>query len=1319
MNEGLRYILDKQIVVPTVNADDLLNQSAHVDAEYTAHAYTFIPMGDMDEIAKRLIKQISSGKTVKGMLIAPYGYGKTSTLVFLWYACHTNGLLAIPPFYCSSLLDMLRATYGWAKYQFGLRAPGLLPNLDDLFQRHYGATLEEKARSYAKEFGVTVQAALGILQRQQASGEYRIQLTATALQAFLQDLTALALSVGWRGVILFPDEFQAFVGRTESVRQTLQSLRELVWALNSTHTADGGKPPLGVLISADDTTEGRIRNGGGDILDRLREDGFYLNLRTIYDQNFPQALWQRYIEAFKLSAEDAKVIDAPTLRALGQIAERDDLSRGPRTVIDAFKGAIRHRDRTTRSYTPMDLIDDFLEDRIRFDAEGNRLKQATKQALAVSTVTTTERRQAIKLLAAFPRGVSRETQEHYGLTKAINELSKGGGHGELMTLLIEGYTLLGLLRQGDGGRHVVDRIIAQFGRDYEADEAHAEAALRAFEQYGLGKIFATRRGAQSVGWDALTLSDAATGSRYGTVDGSFAPQYPRRKVVIQLANEQKHLKAEHDQADLQFDFLLHWRDTPTGTGDGSIERVGQRTLRWHLALKHPLEGEMPGDIKKLQEFVNPAFISPLLMLSLITYIGAWEQTANERIPENDQSEIKLLVDRMVDRSLAMLFNQGMHSGWSGELKRASTGLVEEVFTAWMRERYPAYVTFFNHAQYQEMLRKYQDAIKGLPKKASRGHVPMTRDKNEWARLFGASSVSIFENWLETVYKPLLRKIEWSGNRAILQCQLHPLEQAIMRQLAAEGQPTYLDGTLVQAVNLNSIKDQAVQVGYRQEEVAQAFQLLFARRMIGTHSDKKLAFIPADAVSNEKLQSDVAEQQQRLADLPVGLLPLVQANELLKQAGALANRLEGQTDEEELDEVQHYIAQLREKITESVIAQRSELELQLRKQRDELETCLARMKALTDQIEPAVQGQVGFVQHISALRMELTKLQAALRKDLDRQRTVLTGVLESKTDDPVQRVVGLQKHVTHAVTQTQGLVERFATLKAYADGLARWREEVLKQADTLFAAHGLPVDLRTQLTQSLVPLISEYLTKHALGGLKDWEVYKGKLNELTKQFSARQTVGNQEFGLVKDELARVLREIKVPQSAMRARYEYGADTDSYKDLFSETRDKVISRLNEIQTLLDELSTDLVRVEYLQALDPERKTTLKRLKQQHQALLTQLQTARAELTVQLIEQHRPATRETSAFTIFAQQLQKLDGAYAELRGATNKLFAVDPARTSDEERFMGLLEGRQDYDLAALFLSLRRDQEVQLDAVLNLLRDLFKKGQVEVKVRRRSN
>src|SRR6266542_3714464 len=125
MIEGLQHILNKRIVVPTVNAEDLTNRPAQVDADYTAHAYTFIPMGQIEESADRLVKQVASRKTIKGMLIAPYGYGKTSTLVFLWHRCQGQAMLAVPPFYCSSLLDILQATYAWAHYQFIQRAPGL------------------------------------------------------------------------------------------------------------------------------------------------------------------------------------------------------------------------------------------------------------------------------------------------------------------------------------------------------------------------------------------------------------------------------------------------------------------------------------------------------------------------------------------------------------------------------------------------------------------------------------------------------------------------------------------------------------------------------------------------------------------------------------------------------------------------------------------------------------------------------------------------------------------------------------------------------------------------------------------------------------------------------------------------------------------------------------------------------------------------------------------------------------------------------------------------------------------------------------------
>lgn len=1313
MIEGLQHILSKRIVVPTVNADDLTNTPAQVDADYTAHAYTFVPMGPVDEIADRLVRQVTSRKTIKGMLIAPYGYGKTSTLVFLWYRCQQQGLLAVPPFYCASLLDILRATYAWARYQFTQRAPGFLNALSSLYQRHYGSTVEERARAYASQFGVTEQAALGILRQQQASGEYRIQLTARALQAFLQELTTLAGEAGFRGLIMFPDEFQAFLGRTDSVRQTLQSLREFVWALNSSKAADGGKVPLGVLISADDTTESKIQTGGGDILDRLREDGFYLNLRTIYDQTFPAALWSRYVETFNLTDDAASLIDTYTLRSIGQIAEREDLARGPRTVIDAFKGAIRHYERTGQSYTPMDLIDDFLEDRIRFEGEGNRLKQATKQALAVSNVTTSERQQAVKLMAAFPRGVNEAVHKHYGLTRALNDLSKGGGHGELMTLLIDGYTLLGLQRTGDGGRHVVDRIMAQFGRDYEADDAHAEAAMRAFEQHILNRIFAARRGAQVIGWDTLDMADSAHGSRYGEVKGTFSLHYPQRVVAVQLAYMPKQLMPEHKAHDLQFDFLLQWQDTPDGTGSGRIERVGQHTLRWHLALKRPLEGDIPGDIKKLQQFVNPAFISPLLLLSLITFIGEWEQDFNESIPERDQPEIKLLTDRLANHALTMLFNQGLHASWEGNLKRAGQGLVEEVFTAWMRERYPHYVTFFNHAQYQEVLRKYQDAVKTLPKKEARGHAAVEKEKNEWARLFEVGSVATFENLLDTAYKPILQKEEWSGSKAKLRCSLHPLEQQIMNQLNTEGQPHYIGGTAVQAVPANALAEHAAKDGYRLEEVLQAIQLLLARKMVDLQrGEQTFIYLPIDTLSVEKLQADLAEQQHRLHELPHGLLSPTQRDSLDTQAAELAARLEGQTDEEELDEINYLIGRLRERITDAITEQQSSLEAQLRTRRNDVDDRLAGLKRIGDQIEPAIQGQVGFVQHISTLRLELMRQHNSLRRDLESQRVTLTTALEPTNGDPVAGVLKLQQHATKAASQITTLNQQFEMLKTRADGLSRWRD-VLKQADTLFGAPGLPSDLRDQLTKVIVPSISEFLTKHSFDGLKDWEIFQQKLEALNRQFSERQTAGNQQFGQVKDEYTRVLREINVKQPAMRARYEYGADDESYNDLFQEVKEKINTRLDEIQSELDRVSNDLVRVEHLQALNGDQRVALQSLRKSYQDVLRDLQQVRAKLSIETVRQ-----RET-ALQGFREQVRGLDDSLGTLRDSISKLLRVDSSRTPDEEKVMELLDGRQDYDLAQLFLSMRRTQDIQLDELLNRLRDLFKKGQVELKVRRRSS
>src|SRR5262249_34447310 len=159
---------------------------------------------------------------------------------------------------------------------------------------------------------------------------------------------------------------------------------------------------------------------------------------------------------------------------------------------------------------------------------------------------------------------------------------------------------------------------------------------------------------------------------------------------------------------------------------------------------------------------------------------------------------------------------------------------------------------------------------------------------------------------------------------------------------------------------------------------------------------------------------------------------------------------------------------------------------------------------------------------------------------------------STNGDPVAGVLTLQQHATKAAAQVLALIQRFETLKTHAEGLSHWRD-VLKQADSLFGASGLPADLRDQLTKVIVPSISEFLTKHSFDGLKNWEVFQQKLELLNRQFSERQTAGNQQFGQLKDEYIKVLREINVKQPVMRARYEYGADDESYNDLFLEIKE----------------------------------------------------------------------------------------------------------------------------------------------------------------------
>jgi len=202
MLEGLQAILDKQPVLSTVNADDLLQDPQGVEGDYQKHVATFVPMGDVSSFAQRLVRRVVKAKTPKGMIVAPYGYGKTSMLAFLWHECEEQGLVAVPPFYCSTWLDVLKATYGWVRYRLGYSQPGLIADLDDVYRKYTASTVEEMAERYAEEHGLARITAKGMLQDMLEEGSLVLSLTPSNLLFFLDAVAAIVGRANFGGLVM-------------------------------------------------------------------------------------------------------------------------------------------------------------------------------------------------------------------------------------------------------------------------------------------------------------------------------------------------------------------------------------------------------------------------------------------------------------------------------------------------------------------------------------------------------------------------------------------------------------------------------------------------------------------------------------------------------------------------------------------------------------------------------------------------------------------------------------------------------------------------------------------------------------------------------------------------------------------------------------------------------------------------------------------------------------------------------------------------------------------------------------------------------------
>jgi hypothetical protein len=1307
LNDGLRDILTKQTIVQTKFAEQLLSEPKEVEHAYLAHYHTHVPLGDTDDFAKRLADKTKQAKTPKGAVVAPWGYGKTSTMIFTWKACEDRHLIAVPPFVCSSLQDILTATYGWLHFRLG--RGDLAKELESVYNRYTHTAFEDHVKSVAKQVGVSEVDARAILDEERKQGTPVGELTPTNLRGFLEYAATLAKErAGFEGLVILADELQQLFDKTTNLRATIQQIREIVLWL-ATHNL-----PLGLVLCLPDSTESVVQDPGHDILDRLKSDRLYINLRDIYNVTFPTELWERYTEQFSLGDLADQVVHKFTLQAIGQIATRIDLGRGPRTVVDALQCAIRHYDKTGETYTPVDLIDDFINGQMSFDTgqisnvgQVHTIRSAVEDVLALANVVKTPKhRMAVKLWAAFPEhGCPDEVLDAFKVRKEADEISHVG-HGELLTYQTSGYTLRKLASFTPGGE-IVERIARDFWRAYrDEDPQWIEKAQKAFIDVVLPEIFEQKR------WGRLDLRPTSIKGHGARLEGTFTDTYPKRLVDIQVGTHQDKVERRKTgtTSDLQFDFVLvREGDTP-----GRIELVGNdpRWIRFTLNIdNHALAGEqLPRDLTNLKASIHPKRLTPQLMLAFVGYCDGWEKLREgNRISPGEQGKVDNIKASMTNYAIRVLFSDDLRSTSPRRLQSPNVQMVRELFNATIKDSFPRYVSLWTAGE--QGLKDYIGTLEHLSLKEKRGQKPLDeRRKSQLAGLFGIGSWATFQARFKSGYAPLLQLTETRGDEAQVTLTLHPMETTTLNEFERSEKRRRTKGQELPVLSSRQFLDVANKEGYRDEEAGWVLKLLVARELVQVDKQSNALYRVPAGPAPDQVKKQLQDLYSTVHGLPLALVTEREKTPLINKVEALQERFSPDLDEEDLEELSLEVGRIEESLKDLFARKRhglgSELDELVRKV-DERQRDLTRSPELEEDIGPGLD----FRRTLMDMQRELYKERGKLAKeigqarqgtvDLQRQATVELGVME---------VLQLHTEVEKAEKNLQGLDERCDALARHREGLRDWLK-LLRDSDELYKSLETMPELRTKLTDDVVRRIMLNFAKRRFDALaEDAEQFRTECAELGRQRDTWVTAKREEFTARKDGLRNWLKTMGVERPDFPARYDHLEHDQSYEEMYDQVIKIARQHVEDIQKRLDELRLELRRAHQIQwaKLEPEEKETLKGLERDHTRL-----NKRRETAAQSLEKLSLVEADEKSLEGYPQAIKDILAEIKRIGENSKQFLRRVPPKTDGEKAVLELLREQREMDLTDLVLK----TDIDLSEIMDGLIGLYQGNQVVIKVSRR--
>jgi len=1183
--DGLQAIIEKQEVVPTASAEDLKARPEAIESTYLYHVRTYLPINQatqtqadqisIEDFQARLIKQLREGKMPRGYIAAGYGYGKTTSGLYLWQKAQEAHMVAVPPFTMNRLPDLIEATYGWLRHKLRQSRPNLAVLLDQLYQRTINRSLEQIAR----ERGMDVA---------QMEGLYRDGLLLPDLKPndyinFFEEATRLAQEADFKGLLILPDELQQyFRAKDQETENAIVPFFSMLQLLNG--RADSSPFAFGfiMVITLEELAKIRDTYRRTDMLHRMKD--LQIDLTTLYDRSFAPRLWDLLAERFDFRSHQARIADAETLQALGEISARSDISDGPRTVVNVFRRMVqRYVDAQGQiaPYSPIDLVRDFLDERAIAFAGNDKIRRAVRRALSDERVRLDYARYepAICLAAAYPTdGVSRQVQQRFGQEEALSDLMRSA-IGDIVKAgaLSQGAVILIGLSEEREQTGWLANVIREFRFNYKDTlRATQERAEEAFFQLLRERVFTK--------WKPISLKERSyLANRSLVLEGTFdiiKEKYPRRRVHVRLLWEDEPVKDAEVLGDVCIEYRLslycnlsdeqrrQYAEEPQDRGNG--------TARIHLNLMYSDPTMLSPIIQKsLEDVWSPYDLSPLVLLNIYSLIS--EKLAQNAVPKNDESRIRSgFLPEVLDTLTRTLFNPQV-----GAVLSASGPKITHAAVGYMLEqRYPDYHPLIVVQNWSSSLDKYRNALSKLETQAQRqGEVDVEGSKQAIAEMFTLSNTGL-DSFLKSFSDLLEVRKDFRGKEdGSLRFSLHPMEQTILDWLRASQDAVQIKrGSTTQTLhrlNVAALLREAASMGYLEDETEALLRLLQERGYAEITDDGWLMEAPREEVNLE-------EVRQRLHSLSEGLALLAQ--------GSASEQLRAWQDDLE--------ARIRPMLSELAKTRTPDAE--------EVNRLLRTLKTRQRDLESFASDQ------LAALRQQFKGLRAPDAPDVERLENPLKDEaveysdqidalrdllldeardLKKKRDDLSKRLHEARHRILEGQPSYEQMAEQQRALPLYRQDLEaldralqdfrkrdndfhHWRTLVTSGKGFLESlgqeAPEEVAELRRAFEQLSVDIRGEIRSQSPrLNALPLHNGFTERLNGLHKQLNQRKNARRQAFLNLQDSHRKALLDHHlIGQSQWRTvNYNAAHPQDSYEQLSKQTRDHLARIISEGYRAID--------------------------------------------------------------------------------------------------------------------------------------------------------